>query len=223
MAIMCIPIAAAPVCTATPSTRGPPPWACQKQQIMLSLCNWLHNFYAVLVCIYHPSPSTIALPSTPRNTLLAALLQVVQTVTGVFLQEAQGGTATASSLGNLYVAATGCPAAPADFVTGDTLGPAAPDNTGSTTPTTDGSGSSGSGGTSGGSGGTQVPDTSSTEPLPPGVSVVVGDVTSQRSATPNWDVSMVPVADNVTYTRGVPAAVSFKVSWEKTKPVSTQL
>jgi len=55
---------------------------------------------------------------------------------------------------------------------------------------------------------------------PAGLSVVLRDVLSQRSAAPGWDLQMEPESSNVTLKPGKQGSVNFRLSWSKAKSVS---
>lgn len=136
------------------------------------------------------------------------MLQVVQTVSAQYFQEAQT-SADASNTANFFITGPSCPAPPAEYVLGSQQTSAQPGS------------SSTSAGDSTTPAAVPVPasDNSLTAPAPPGLSVVLSAVQAQRSAAPVWDLSFQPVANETTFTAGTAGVVNFKLSWNKLKPV----
>lgn len=55
---------------------------------------------------------------------------------------------------------------------------------------------------------------------PPGLSVVLSGVNTQRSDSAGWELAMEAVNSSVSFKPGTAGSVPFKLSWSKTKPVS---
>lgn len=110
----------------------------------------------------------------------------------------------AISEATFYITGTGCPQAPADFVSTSTS------SYGTTATTTTFTGNQTAAGNT---------STGDAEPPPPGLSVMLSEVQTEKAAAPNWDLMMEPVAKNVTFKPGTAGAVGFKLTWSKTKPV----
>lgn len=113
-------------------------------------------------------------------------------------------TEQATSTATFFVTGTGCPPAPAEFVT-----------SGSSLPPVD---TSSSAATGSGSDSQEQQDTSP-EVTPAGLSVALRNVLSQRSAAPSWDLQMEPQSSNVTLKPGNEGSVNFRLSWSKAKSV----
>lgn len=168
------------------------------------------------------APCLLAPCAAVRACLL--ILQVVQTVTAEYFRDSQTSV-QASNTANLFITGPSCPVPPAGYIIGSTntvVDTTATSTASATTPTTTTTTNT----ASGSSPTAPVPSSTSTSSSasssateltapPPGLSVVLSDIQTMRSAAPVWELTMQPADNDTVFEPGKAGTVNFKLSWSK--------